>query len=166
MTKIEFIREQIDSSKQQTESLLKEVPTESWLDSPEILNTNLNWQIGHLILANYLHGIASISGANEKVRSKMNVPDYINFYGPKSNPLESMADKPKTEELLKVYEFIFELIYNELQILTENDLNKDTEIPNPSAKNKGQALVKLFEHQMWHNGQIAMLNRIWKEKRA
>eukprot|EP01041_Mallomonas_annulata_P018623 gene18623-37629_t len=120
----------------------------------------MNGQIGHLILANYLHGIASISGANEKVRERINMQNFIKFYGPNSTPDLFLDEKPKNEELLKLYEFIFEIIYIEINKVKIEELNNVTEIPNPSAKTKHEALTTLCKHQSWHNGQIAILNRI------
>lgn len=160
MNTIEIIKDQIISVKEKTDSFIRTIELEKWNISPDILETNMNWQIGHLILANYLHGIASISGANEKVREKINMQDFIKFYGPNSTPNMFLNEKPKNEELLKLYDFIFELIYLEISKVKIEELNSATEIPNPSAKTKYEALTTLFKHQSWHNGQIAILNRI------
>lgn len=160
MNVIEIIKDQIISTKEKTDNFIKNIELEKWNISPEILETNMNWQIGHLILANYLHGIASISGANEKVRERINMQNFIKFYGPNSTPHTFLDEKPKNEELLKLYEFIFEIIYLEISKVKIEELNSATEIPNPSAKTKYEALTTLFKHQSWHNGQIAILNRI------
>ena len=120
----------------------------------------MNWQIGHIILANYLHGIASISGVNEELRGKINIPDYVKFYGPKSNPTDFENKKPTSKELLEIYEFTLSLVLDNLNKLTESDLNDNTEIPNPAVKTKYEALKWLSHHQSWHNGQIALLRRI------
>ncbi|WP_410006942.1 DinB family protein [Aequorivita nionensis] len=158
--KINIIKEQISSTKEKTDKLIADFSAEKWLETPEVLNTNLNWQIGHIILANYLHGIASISGANEELREKINIPDYIKFYGPKSNPTDFINEKPNQMELSKIYEYTISLILENLNKLTENNLNENTVIPNPSVKTKYEALKWLSHHQSWHNGQIAMLKRV------
>ena len=67
MNTIDIIKEQIISVKEKTDSFIKTIELQKWSVTPEILETNMNWQIGHLILANYLHGIASISGANKSI---------------------------------------------------------------------------------------------------
>ncbi|KIX20170.1 hypothetical protein SY27_13545 [Flavobacterium sp. 316] len=164
MNIIEIIKNQIISVKENTDNLIKIIDLQDWKISPKILETNMNWQIGHLILANYLHGIASISGANEKVRERINMQNFIKFYGPNSTPNMFLDEKPNNEELLKLYEFIFELIYLEINKVKIEELNNVTEIPNPSAKTKYEALTTLAKHQSWHNGQIAILNRILKNK--
>lgn len=160
MNIIDLIKDQIISTKEKTDNFIKNIELEKWNISPDIIETNMNWQIGHLILANYLHGIASISGANEKVREKINMQNFIKFYGPNSNPKMLSDEKPKNEDLLNLYEFIFELINIEISKVKIDDLNSTTEVPNPSAKTKYEALTSLFKHQSWHNGQIAILSRI------
>jgi len=162
--KISVIKEQIISTKEKTDKLLADISDELWMETPPVLNTNLNWQIGHVILANYLHGIASISGVNEDLRSKINVPDYVKFYGPKSNPAYFINEKPNQKELLEIYEFTIFLILENLHELTESELNDNTEIPNPSVNTKYEALKWLSHHQSWHNGQIAILKRILSQR--
>ncbi len=158
--KIGFIKEQISSTKGKTDKLIADFSAEKWVETPEVLNTNLNWQIGHIILANYLHGIASISGANEELKGKINIPDFIKFYGPKSNPTDFINEKPNQKKLYEVYEFTMSLILENLNKLTESELNDNTAIPNPSVSTKYEALKWLSHHQSWHNGQIATLKRI------
>lgn len=111
-------------------------------------------------MANYLHGIASISGLSEDFRAHVNVPDYVKHYGPKSNPLNFTKEKPSSEELLQTYELTFSLIEKRLDNIAETDLEKDIEIPNPVVKTKYEALLLLSQHQSWHNGQIAILKRV------
>jgi len=160
MTSIEIIKTQIELVKKQTDELIEKIELSKWNVTPEIIETNMNWQIGHIILANYLHGIASISGANDEIREKLNIKDFIKFYGLKSNPSSHINEKPKNEKLKDIYIFIFELIWLELKKVKESDLNEKTEIPNPGANTKYEALMMLFKHQSWHNGQLAILNRI------
>lgn len=160
MSTIKLIEKEIYLTKKQTDRLIADIDSDLWSYSPEVLNTNLNWQVGHIFLANYLHGIASITGANEAIRSQINVQDYIKFYGMESNPLENEQEKPSKEKLIELYELGFKLISDGLDQLEESKLGNPTEIPNPAAKTKYQALMWMFKHQSWHNGQIAMLKRV------
>ena len=164
MNVIKIIKDQIISVKERTDNLIKTIDLQDWKITPEIFETNMNWQIGHLILANHLHGIASISGANENVRERVNMQNFIRYYGPNSTPNLYLDEKPKSEELLNLYEFIYELIFIEMSKIKIEELNNVTEIPNPSSKTKYEALMSLFKHQSWHNGQIAVLNRILRNR--
>ncbi len=165
MTRIEIISEEIKTVKKQTDRLINKIPTELWMVSPTLLNTNLNWQIGHVFLANYLHGIASISGPSPILRKMINVKEFVKFYGLDSDPLSYTNEKPSKEKILTLYNYGFELIFKELEKLKDTDLDKPTEIPNPGAKTKYQALMWLFKHQSWHNGQIAILIRVLNKKK-
>jgi hypothetical protein len=157
---IELIKDQIQSVKEKTDSFIISTTEKDWNFTPQIIETNFNWQIGHIVLANYLHGVASISGVNEKVRALINIPNFIKFYGINSNPNLYFDEKPNSEELISQYEMIFELIFVKLNNLKIEDLEKNTEIPNPGAKTKYEALTTLIKHQSWHNGQIAILKRL------
>ena len=154
------LKDQIDLAKKKTETLIFDISLEKWFETPDVLKTNLNWQIGHVILANYLHGIASISGANEQFREKVNVPDFIKYYGPKSNPSDFEKEKPSPEKLLDIYNFTLSLVFENVDSLSDADLEDETAIPNPAAKTKYEALLWLSQHQSWHNGQIAILKRV------
>lgn len=160
MNTIQIIKAQINAAKTRTDKLMATVDTELWLNSPAPLNTNMNWQIGHIFLANYLHGIASISGPSEAIRERIDIKDCIKFYGMKSDPTASMQEKPTSSSLVELYKFSFELIFEGIDQLTAAELESPTAIPNPAANTKYEALTWLSQHQFWHNGQIAMLSRI------
>ena len=160
MNKIDLIQTEINLVKNQTENLIKKFSPEQWTETPTSLGSNLNWQIGHIFIANYLHGIASITGRNERIRAAINVKDFIQFYGMDSSPKDFMDSKPPTEELLSIYHLAFELIEEILKNTSEEELERPTEVPNPAGKTKYQALMWLFKHQSWHNGQIALLYRV------
>lgn len=164
MSKINLIKQEINLVKSQTDKLIADIETDMWLHSPDVLNTNLHWQIGHIFLANYLHGIASITGVSQEIRSRIDVKQHIKFFGMNSDPLAHHEEKPTKEELLQLYELGFELIHKGLDNMDDSNLEQPTEIPNPAAKTKYEALMWLFKHQSWHNGQIATLKRILKNR--
>ena len=166
MSRLRITKEQIDSVKSQTEKLIHDLPSDLWMVSPEILDTNINWQIGHVFLANYLHGVASITGINSEIRNMIDVKKYIKFYGMESDPRKYIEEKPSKEKIIKLYEFGFQLINNGLEQIDESDIDSPTEIPNPAVKTKYQALMWLFKHQSWHNGQIATLKRVLNKNRV
>jgi hypothetical protein len=160
---IQDFKEQLIIAKNQTDSLIEGIDFSKWLVAPEIVKTNLDWQIGHIILANYLHGIASITGPNLKIRELINVADFTKFYGPKSVPSDNVNDKLSANKLLEVYNFIYQEIELSLSEISDTNLADATAVPNPSAKTKLDALNRLINHIFWHNGQIAILVRVLKE---
>lgn len=111
-------------------------------------------------MANYLHGIASISGEHQEFKERVNISDYIKFYDSKSSPIAFKNEKPSSDELMVIYEFTFSIIFKNIEKLTVKDLQTETAIPNPAVKTKYEALLWLSQHQSWHNGQIAVLKRV------
>lgn len=158
--KINILKAQILLVKGKTDQLIESIPKDTWNNTPAVIKTNLNWQLGHIILANYLHGIASISGANDAFKEKVNLPDYIKFYGPNSKPNDFEGHKPSAEALTEVYEYTMTIIIENLEHISPKELDKETAVSNPSVKTKYEALMLLPQHQSWHNGQMAVLKRI------
>ncbi|WP_442265848.1 DinB family protein [Tenacibaculum sp. ZS6-P6] len=159
-TKVNQLKEQILLVNKKTNELIENISKDRWNITPDIINTNLNWQLGHIILANYLHGVASIIGANDEFKEKVSLPNYIKFYGPGSKPSNYDSDKPTVEELIQVYKFTMDIIIEIIENITIEDLDSETAVPNPSVNMKYEALMWLPQHQSWHNGQIAILKRV------
>lgn len=151
---------EIKNTHQKTLKLINEIPFHYWLQSPKVLNTNVNWQVGHIIIANYLHGIASITGANDKVRALIDIKSYVKYYGLNSDPTTFYEYKPDSTVLINQLKEIFNITLETLENTDFNNLEMPTEINNPGAKTKLEALLWLNQHQSWHNGQIALLKRI------
>lgn len=82
------------------------------------------------------------------------------------NTFKLKKEKPSKESLIELYDLSFQIIKELLEKLDESDLDKATEIPNPAAKTKYQALMCLFQQQSWHNGQTAILKRVLNKKTA
>ena len=160
MKKIDLIIQEIKNVQKKTLSLLDKVGLEQWKISPQVINSNINWQIGHLILANYLHGVASMIGASQEFREKVDIKTFVTLYGPNSNPLEESESKPSAEELHNLFLFTQAFILRNIQGMTDEQLSQKTAVINPAVSTKDQALMWMFEHQSWHNGQLAMLIRV------
>ena len=166
MKATQIITDNILLAKAKTDKLIADINSDDWLTTHDVLKTNINWQIGHVIVANYLHGIASITGSNAEFKQMVDVPSFVKFYGPNSKPNDFLDEKPSTANLLDIYEKTFTLIQSAMFELDEVDLDADTAIPNPAVKTKYQALMWMAQHQSWHNGQIATLKRVLKGKKS
>ncbi len=160
MNRKELIALQIKTTHKQTLGMVADLDQKHWNTTPEVIDSNINWQLGHIALGNYLHGIASISGPNEKIRAAVNVQDMIKWYGPGSKPNELLDEKPTSEELIQLLELEHQVCMEELDKLSDEDLDAPTAVPNPAVKLKFQALLWLPKHVCWHIGQMAMLKRI------
>jgi len=153
----EFIRDELILSRQWTDKILSNFPEALWKISPEKFKTNINWQVGHLIISTYFHSILSISGSDEKVKQSFNPREYSEFYGMGSNPLSEIDSKDEADVMLRNLKLVDERSLEILDALEDENLEEKTLIRNPMAKIKKDALIWTFKHQMWHNGQMALI---------
>lgn len=159
-----LIKSEIIKSHKRTLKLINEIAHSDWLKSPKEVQTNINWQIGHLIIANYLHGIASIIGPQEHIRERIDIKSYVKFYGLNSDPTTYYEYKPNPQTLIDQINLIHNTTLETIETLDFNKLDIPTAIKNPGAKTQLEALLWMVQHQSWHNGQLALLKRVLKLK--
>ncbi len=162
MTRIEFIDEQMTVARNRTKNLIKSIPDSSWYTIPEVIESNIAWQIGHLIVSQNYNGIIVVAGLNKRIFEQVPLKEYAQLYG-----FGSKADTkgPSPEDLRKQLDFVDDLVREQLNQLDEDELDQPlvpSRFPHPFAKTKYEALTWNFGHEMWHAGQIAMIKRIVK----
>ncbi|MGD1844919.1 MAG: DinB family protein [Salibacteraceae bacterium] len=161
--KIDFIQSQIRSSDRWIDYVLSDLKPEEW-ELVTAVNSSINWQIGHLILSKYFHGVMSIFPAEHEIhvpfRAHFPLQELQKHYFIKSNPGADWPDRFSTEHLKEDRAMMTQMVSDAVQKLPEAELDQHTSTPNPAAKNKFGALTFVFKHQMWHAGQMAMIKRI------
>jgi hypothetical protein len=160
--KIEFIREQNRLTREQTIKILSQTPHNIWYETPEIINSNIAWQVGHLIVSQYYHAIAVITGPNLDIFNVVPLKDYFPVYSMLTKSVINDLN-PTPEKLLSELIFIDNYADKQLDKLNDEDLKEpleQTKFPHPIAKTKYEALTWNFKHEMWHLGQISTIKRI------
>ena len=161
-SRIEFIIEQNGLTRNQTIGLLKKTPTELWYRTPEVIQSNIAWQVGHLIVSQFYHSIAVITKPDLKIYADIPLKEYFPIYSMKTK--STINDlQPSPEVLLSQLNLMNEYAKHSINSLFDEDLDKalvETKFPHPIAKTKYEALTWSFRHEMWHLGQIATLKRI------
>lgn len=161
--KSRFIKEQIDWVDNWTSNLISDVE-ETDYGIVESLGTSINWQVGHIIISKYFHSLHSVLDKKSKIiedtKSKIPIDEFFKYYFAGSDPLVNWKNRPTKKQLLEFKKILDAATSLTLENLTESILTEGTEIGNPIAKTKYEALTFTFKHQMWHNGQIAMIKRI------
>jgi len=163
MEKKEWIRKDILSSMNWTDKLLKEVNETNWKVNPKSMKTNINWQVGHMIISHYFHCIASIIGSDEKIKEQFSPRQFSVYYGMGSSPTKSIEDKPNHQELLNHLSLVDRRSLEILDDISEDALVEAPIINNPVAKLKEDAFIWSVKHRMWHNGQIALISSHLKD---
>lgn len=161
MNNLELIIHQTEDTYNWANKLIDSVPMEKWEITPPILETNLSWQIGHLIVSFYFHSVLVITGHRMDVLSTIPLKQYDALFISRS-PKEAIGSV--TPETLKEHLlFMQQKSIAVIKSLSEEDLSKALvpgAIPHPIAKTRLDALDWNIKHTLWHCGQIGLLKRI------
>jgi len=163
MNRIEFIEQQSQETRLMTKKLIKDISDDLWYETPEIIHSNIAWQIGHLIIAQMYHSISVITGSSKKISEVIPLKYYIPKYGMGSDPADHKEIKPRPEQLREQLDFINDVAIKELRKLDDGELDEalaPTRSTHPIARTKYEALTWSFKHEMWHCGQISILKRV------
>jgi hypothetical protein len=159
---INLLKNQTIDSHTWIDRLIKEFPESKWFETPEVIETNFAWQIGHLTLSNYYYNVVLIGSPQEEIAKVLDIKKYSEFFvnGEKRNEIQNEFTRDK---LLNKWSFIKEKGIEFITKLNDEDLELDIfKLPkeHPFAKTKENAISWNIKHTMWHAGQIATLKRI------
>lgn len=165
MTEIQMLIRQTESVYGWTNKLIETIPFEQWETIPEIIESNISWQVGHLIMSHYFHSVMVIVGHQMDVIQKIPLKEYDELFTNavpkksvgKTNPYELISKLKVVQQ--KSIDIIGELSMEEL----ESRL-KPTPTPHPIAKTKLEAIEWNIQHTMYHCGQIGVLKRVLGER--
>ncbi len=160
MDTIDTLLEQTKSSYAWTHQLLDSIPLEHWETCPQGLNTNVNWQVGHLFMSWYFHTIMCLNGHDPEVAQSIPLRDYGAAFT--QSPAQQSIGKFKSEDLLQALSIVEIASLKSIASLSDSDLSNPlapTKVSNPVAKSKFEAITWNIQHSMWHCGQMAMLKR-------
>ncbi|MEO9893951.1 DinB family protein [Aurantibacter sp.] len=161
MTAIEILSKQTKDAYAWIYKLMDSIPDEKWNDTPEILASNVSWQIGHVVLSMYYHSILVIRGHQKDILEKVPLKEYAELFSFNSSPKKSagkMAAATLREHLILMEKKSIEIINS----LTPEELDKELipgKVEHPVAKNKFEAIDWNIKHTMWHCGQLATIKR-------
>lgn len=160
MSILEIIKNELKNVSSWTEMLISNIDDQLWKTTPENIGTNFNWLVGHIIHDKYFHAIACISKQTFNLTETLDTSNYQQFYEVGTSPTTALSDKPGTTQLKTDLQIVDSAVNNVLDNLSEQDLQNSTLLNNPVADTKYEALMWAIKHQMWHNGQIALMKRI------
>lgn len=162
MTELEILKKQTESAYDWTHKLMDAVPTEKWNIITEGVESNLSWQVGHLIVSIYYHSIMTTVGHLSELLEKMDLRSYTKLCG-----YDTFAQEMKghwtPEKLRSDLEQMQAKSLNVISSLSVTDLWQPvapTKVPHPVAKTKFEAIDWNVKHSMWHCGQMATIKRL------
>lgn len=165
--KLDFLKEQTQWVNDWTLKLISGIDEKDFR-IVHSLKTSINWEVGHLIISKYFHAVQSIVNEQNEIiaalKQKIPIDDFYTYYFVGSNPIADWENRPNKIQLLEYNQEMDKATNQVIEKMNEKTLNEKTEINNPVARSKYEALAFAFKHQMWHNGQIAMIKRIAREE--
>lgn len=148
-----------------TDKLICAIPYDQWNDTPAIIESNISWQVGHLILSYYYHSIMVITGHQTEIIQKIPLKEYDTIFTDAAP--KNAIDKAVPEQLHQQLHLVAQKSVAIIGSLLPADLESElvpSPIPHPIAKNKWEALDWNIKHTMWHCGQIGMLKRVIQKR--
>jgi uncharacterized damage-inducible protein DinB len=165
MNQIESFVKQTEVAYDWTNRLISSIPYEKWDDIPEVIESSVSWQVGHLIVSVYYHSIMVISGHQMDMLQKIPLKKYDELYTA-ALPKNAVGEVD-LKDLQSQLEVMQKKSIDIIKSLSDEDLDRELEptpIPHPIAKTKFDALDWNIKHTMWHCGQLGILKRIHGER--
>ena len=161
MNEIDVLARHTEDAYQWTNKLLRSIPYERWENIPEVMETNVSWQTGHLVVSFYFHSVMVITGHRMDILQTIPMKEYGALYTDAAPVLSQGKISPETlmEKLLFMQEQSLETIRSLSPEALDEELIKGP-FAHPIARTKREALDWNIKHTMWHCGQIGILKRI------
>ena len=107
MNDLELIKNQFRLAQDWTLKLVSDLDPPFWKLTPPGLNTNINWQVGHIAIGLYFQALVCIGGEREVVKNVVPLKELINAYKIGTNPTDNLQAKPDKEALLKALKLVY-----------------------------------------------------------
>jgi hypothetical protein len=161
MNEVEVLAWQTENVYQWTNKLIESVPLDRWEHSPEVLETNVAWQVGHLIMSHYFHTVMVIVGHQRDLLEKIPMRQYDEiFTNGQPSDVKGRVEPTQLLGQLKLMQGRSLEIIKSLAPENLHNALEPTRIPHPIAKTKFESLDWNIKHTMYHCGQIGTLKRV------
>lgn len=165
ITEIDFLTRQTEEVYNWTNKLLESIPFEKWKTIPEVIESNITWQAGHLIMSHYFHSIMVIAGHQMDIIQTIPIKEYSGLFT--ITPPKNSEDGINPADLFNQLKIIQRKSLSIISTLTPEALEsklEPTPMAHPIAKTKLEAIDWNIKHTMYHCGQIGMIRRIIYER--
>ncbi|MEQ9443421.1 MAG: DinB family protein [Cyclobacteriaceae bacterium] len=165
MNLVEILARQTEDAYEWGHRLIDTIPYQHWDTIPEVVETSVSWQVGHLTISYYFHTIMTTVGHQMDILKEVPVKAYSELYNIASP--QNAPGKATPPELRQHLTTIEKRSLEVIRSLSPEDLKsklEPTQTPHPVANTKYEALDWNIKHTMWHCGQLGMLKRIVHER--
>ncbi|GAB4042722.1 DinB family protein [Spirosoma jeollabukense] len=161
MTETELLINQTANAYQWTNKLVDPVPLDKWRIIPPVVESSIDWQLGHLIISQYFHSIMVIRGHQMDILQQLPIRDYSEWFTVSSPSLS--VGKVESVKLLADLQFMQQKSLAILATLEDSELDnllEPTATPHPIATTKREAIDWNIKHTMYHCGQLGLIKRV------
>jgi hypothetical protein len=159
MNEITILARQTSNTYNWVNRLLAAIPFEQWEETPDVINSNITWQAGHLVVSFYFHTIMVVKGHQMDVLQQMPMKEYSDWFT-RSGAADARG-KVASEKLLA--DVALMQVKSLAVMASLNDAALDNPLvpilPHPVARTIREALEWNVQHTMWHCGQIGTISR-------
>lgn len=161
MNAIDMLTRQTRDAYDWTNKIITSIPFEKWDVMPDVVESSVSWQVGHLLISFYYHSIMVVVGHQMDILQRIPLKDYDQFFTDAAP--KDFLGKINPELLLAQLQLMEEKSLSVIASLNADDLEKNlfpSPIQHPVAKTKFEAIDWNIKHTMWHCGQLGILKRI------
>ena len=153
--------ERLKSARNYSSAMLADIEEDKWYRQPAEGVTNLVWQLGHLVVAEYRLGLERVRG--RKPEDELLVPNSLmERYGKGSVPNSDPSQNATIPELLTLRDRVSQAVYEEVGKLSDAELLTPPFLqPHPMSQRKLGSLDWCANHELIHAGQIGLLRRLF-----
>lgn len=165
MNQIELLVKQTESTYDWVNKLIAPMPEEQWDIIPEVVESSVTWQVGHMVISYYYHTIMVTVGHQMDILQQIPIKEYSQLFHNTSS--HQSLGKTKPEDLKKHLKLMEQKSVSIIQSLSLDELEKPlvpTPMLHPIAKTKFEAIDWNIKHTMWHCGQLGILKRVVHER--
>lgn len=159
-SQLEIAQKNIEFARGYTKSLLEGLTQEDWFWTPPgEFKTHIAWQVGHLAMAQYGLVLFRQRG-RQPVDTELMTSSFRKRFSKGSLPNPDPEKNPSTDEILQVFNRVFEQSQKELSTFDEELLDDPIDPPHAAFATRYGALLFAADHEMLHAGQIGLLRRL------
>lgn len=157
--RIQTAAERIQFARGYTQQFLSDLTDEEWFWTPSGFVTHIAWQVAHLASSQYSLCLLRVRGFRETDEAIIPQPFFEKFrIG--STPQAAAENNPPLAEIQKVFDAVHSQALREISDKTDEELNVPVEKPHPAFDTLLSAIEYSPQHELVHDGQIALLRRL------
>ncbi|MEO0530533.1 MAG: DinB family protein [Planctomycetota bacterium] len=158
-TRLVTALDRIRDSRAMTERMIDGVEPHEWFWQPGEGLGSIGWHLGHMAFAQYFLCLKRLRGRTEE-DCEMIPTAFLKRYKQGSTPKGGAENNESIDVILSTLAAVHERALVELAERTDAELDVPSSPPHPIFTTKLGAIEWCSQHEMMHNGQIALLRRL------